>query len=329
MRVFDSRPIAAHLYVTERCNLRCGYCTEYDNSVPHPPLDDVRRWIDHLAGLGCLRIGLQGGEPLLHPDIARIVRHVKDAGMGCSLATNGFLLTAETVRTLEVAGLDDLHLSVDQVAPSPESRKCLELLAPKLDLLRGSRLRAHMTAVLYGGSVEELPALFTAAAARGFTFKAHLVHRGTGGTFTIEPGERERLLRFVDWEIAEKRRGRPVRHTFAILDYQRSLLTGEQRAWTCLAGYKYLFVSARGALWTCSMNRAPGIDLLSVTPETLRTFNKPKPCQAGCGVYCVVAESLVNNHPLRFLGGEIGPLIAGRLGLHRAVTGEAGPAKRT
>ena len=312
-RVFDARPIAAHLYVTERCNLRCGYCTEYDNAVPHPAFDDVRRWVDRLRDLGCLRIGLQGGEPLLHPEIARIVRHVRDAGMGCSLATNGFLLSAESVRALEEAGLEDLHVSVDQVVPSPESRKCLDLLAPKLDLLRGARLRAHVTAVLYGGSVDQLPELFAAAAGLGCTVKAHLVHRGTLGAFTIEPGERERLLRFVDWEIAEKRRGRPVRHTFAVLDYQRSLLTGERRAWTCLAGYKYLFVSARGTLWTCSMNRSPGIDLLSVTPETLRAFNAPKPCQPGCGVYCVVVESLVNNHPLHFLAGELKPLLASRL----------------
>jgi hypothetical protein len=278
-RVFDSRPIAAHLYVTERCNLRCAYCTEYDNSVPHPALADVRRWIDRLRDLGCLRIGLQGGEPLLHPDIAAIVRHVRESGMGCSLATNGFLLSAETVRALEEAGLEDLHVSVDQLAPTPESRKCLSLLDPKLDLLRGSRLRTHVTAVLYGGSVDQLPGLFAAATARGFSFKAHLVHRGTHGAFTVEPGER--------------------------------------RPWICLAGYKYLFVSARGTLWTCSMNRSPGVDLLSVTPATLRAFNRPKPCQPGCGVYCVVVESLVNDKPLRFLAGEIGPLLAGRLGLRR------------
>ena len=36
LRVFDNRPWAAHLYVTEQCNLDCHYCNEYDNSIPHP-----------------------------------------------------------------------------------------------------------------------------------------------------------------------------------------------------------------------------------------------------------------------------------------------------
>src|SRR5689334_8295515 len=34
-RLVDQRPIQCSLYVTDRCNLDCAYCTEYDNSVPH------------------------------------------------------------------------------------------------------------------------------------------------------------------------------------------------------------------------------------------------------------------------------------------------------
>ena len=32
-RVVGSKPMECHLYVTDRCNLDCHYCTEYDNSV--------------------------------------------------------------------------------------------------------------------------------------------------------------------------------------------------------------------------------------------------------------------------------------------------------
>jgi len=33
LRAFDDRPMQCSLYVTDQCNLDCGYCTEYDNSV--------------------------------------------------------------------------------------------------------------------------------------------------------------------------------------------------------------------------------------------------------------------------------------------------------
>ncbi len=74
LRVFDSKPWVAHLYVTEQCNLDCHYCNEYDNSIPHPAVSDLKKWMDHIRELGVARIGFQGGEPLKHPDIVELVR---------------------------------------------------------------------------------------------------------------------------------------------------------------------------------------------------------------------------------------------------------------
>ena len=73
LRVFDSKPWVAHLYVTEQCNLDCHYCNEYDNSIPHPTVADLKKWMDHIRELGVARIGFQGGEPLKHPDIVELV----------------------------------------------------------------------------------------------------------------------------------------------------------------------------------------------------------------------------------------------------------------
>ena len=30
-RLFDRKPLQCSLYLTDRCNLDCSYCTEYDN----------------------------------------------------------------------------------------------------------------------------------------------------------------------------------------------------------------------------------------------------------------------------------------------------------
>ncbi len=310
-RLVDDKPVAAHIYVTEKCNLRCAYCTERDNRVPQPSLDDLRRWIDKLAALGVLRIGIQGGEPLLHPQLERVVRHIKDHGLGCSMASNGLLLTAERAQQLDEAGLDALHISVDRMQPTAETVKCVERIRDKAPLLRRMDCDVHITSVLYGGSLDELPAVLAFAEDNGFSAKAHLIHSGRDGEFGAAPGERDRLAGFIDWEKAQKRRGRKLRATFNILDYQRRSLYDREPEWTCLAGYKYLFVSARGAFWLCSMRKDPGIPILEVTPALLRSYNRKKRCQAGCGVYCVVGESLANNHPLRFAAREAAGLTAG------------------
>ena len=313
-RIFNSKPIACHLYVTEQCNLHCEYCTEFDNSIPHPDLQTVKQWIDKIKSLGCMRIGIQGGEPLKHPDIIEIVRYIKSSGMSCSMSSNAFLITEKLLNGLKDAGLDSIHVSIDSIEPQPSTKKCIALVADKLEMIRKSKINLHLTSVLFKESLPELPEVFDWAKDKGLSIKAHLIHAGTEGTFTVEKGEKKELESFVDWQIREKKKGRNIRTTFNILKYQKNLLNKDNFKWKCLAGYKYLFVSAKGEFWWCSMQRKPKTNIMEISKEDLKKNNCKKPCQKGCGVYCVVAESLVNNHPLRFVRKELGGMISGFFG---------------
>ena len=55
-RLIDRKPLQCSLYVTDRCNLDCSYCTEYDNSRPHPKLEDLKMWIEFLRHCGGFRV---------------------------------------------------------------------------------------------------------------------------------------------------------------------------------------------------------------------------------------------------------------------------------
>ena len=58
------------------------------------------------AELGTTVITLSGGEPLLHPDLDRVVARIRERGAMAALLTNGTLLTDESVRRPDRAGLD-------------------------------------------------------------------------------------------------------------------------------------------------------------------------------------------------------------------------------
>ena len=60
------RPLLVQLVVTRRCNLTCGYCSEYDDVSSPVAMEILEQRIDHIAGLGTLVLTLTGGEPLLH-----------------------------------------------------------------------------------------------------------------------------------------------------------------------------------------------------------------------------------------------------------------------
>jgi MoaA/NifB/PqqE/SkfB family radical SAM enzyme len=303
-RLLDRRPLQCSLYVTDRCNLDCAYCTEYDNSRPHPSIDNLKKWVRKIRELGTMRIALVGGEPLIHPDIVELVRYCRELGFATSLTTNGFLLTPKLVAELEDAGLQVMQISVDRMTPSAITKKSFKTVLPKLDYFRNSKISLHITGVICADTLPEAQAVLETGLSRGIPTEVRLVHADPLKRFRVDRGQREDLERFIDSMIERKRRGEKIHTSEAILNYQRSLLRGEHVEWTCAAGYKLFFVSAQGKFWICSMVHT-NKHIMDVTLDDLYGNYKKKSCQEGCGVYCAVSASLLVEKPVRVLGKEI------------------------
>src|SRR5499427_2171650 len=303
-RLFDRKPLQCSLYVTDRCNLDCAYCTEYDNSRSHPSIDDLKKWVRKIRELGTMRIALVGGEPLTHPDIVELVRYCRELGFATSLTTNGFLLTHKLVVQLEKAGLQVMQISVDRMTPSAITRKSFKTILPKLDYFRESKISLHITGVICADTLPEAQAVLETGLSRGIPTEVRLVHADPLRRFRVDRGQREELERFIDSMIERKRRGEKIHTSEAILNYQRSLLRGEHVEWTCAAGYKLFFVSAQGKFWICSMVHTDK-HIMDVTLDDLYANYRKKSCQGGCGVYCAVSASLLVEKPIAVLGKEI------------------------
>src|SRR3954452_3193427 len=303
-RLVDRKPLQCSLYVTDQCNLDCAYCTEYDNSRPHPSIDDLKKWVWKIRELGTMRIALVGGEPLVHPNIVELVRYCRELGFATSLTTNGFLLTRKLIAELEDAGLQVMQISVDRMTPSAITKKSFKTILPKLDYFHDSKISLHITGVICADTLPESQAVLETGLSRGIPTEVRLVHADPLHRFRVDRGSREELERFVDSMIERKRRGEKIHTSEAILNYQRSLLRGEHVEWTCMAGYKLFFVSAQGKFWICSMVHTDK-HIMDVTLDDLFANYKKKSCQEGCGVYCAVSASLLVEKPVRVLGKEI------------------------
>jgi MoaA/NifB/PqqE/SkfB family radical SAM enzyme len=80
------------LLLTMRCDCACGYCDFPRHAGPEMDTDSVLRLLELLARCGTVRLSVSGGEPLLRPDLPRILESAAQLGLVTSLVTNGRLL---------------------------------------------------------------------------------------------------------------------------------------------------------------------------------------------------------------------------------------------
>ena len=294
-RIFDTRALYAQLVVTDDCNLSCGYCNEYIPGAPPVPLTTLQERIDKLDALGVMVYDLLGGEPLLHPDLFGVIRHIKSKrhnGNLVILITNGFLLNAEKVAALNDAGLDMMQISVDSIVPTAFSHKALKVVLPKLHMLaREARFHVKVQSVLTAETYQQYDEFRELLADLPFAFSFSLLHE-SGGHVAIQGEQYVRLLEEHD--------------LFAGMQFYRQhvieMLRGDDsRAWKCLGGSKFLYVTARGEVQYCSQNQAFRKPLLDMTSADLRANNQHKTCESGCALGCVRLVSHALEHPLRTL----------------------------
>ncbi len=126
--------------LTTRCPLRCRMCVR-EGEAPwqyrQMPLADFKKLLPDLAEVES--VVLEGwGESLLHPDLAEIIRLVKQAGPRVGFVTSGFGLTRERARELIQAGVDFMGFSL--AGTTPATHDAIRIHSQLPDLLAAIRL---------------------------------------------------------------------------------------------------------------------------------------------------------------------------------------------
>jgi pyrroloquinoline quinone biosynthesis protein E len=137
------RPLNLIAELTYRCPLRCPYCS---NPLDHAEVRDAldaaawARVMREAGELGCVHVGLTGGEPSARADLEEIVAAAAAAGLFTHLVTAGVPLDAERLERLRDAGLRSVQLSIQDALPEESDRIAgTPSFARKLAIARGAR----------------------------------------------------------------------------------------------------------------------------------------------------------------------------------------------
>lgn len=274
-----------------RCNLACTYCNEYDDYSKPVPTETMLRRIDKLAELGTTAIIISGGEPLLHPDLERLIARIRQHGMIAAMISNGYLLTQERILKLNDAGLEYLQISIDNVQPDEVSKKSLKVLDKKLVWLSEiAEFKVNINSVIGGGikNPEEALVIGQRAVELGLSSSLGIIHDGLG---TLKP------LKGVEREVYLQMRTLAKKGHTRVNGFQENLVDGKPNKWRCRAGARYLYICEDGLVHYCSQQRGyPGTPLENYTlADIRREYLTKKACAPYCTIACVHQVAAFDN----------------------------------
>ena len=289
-------PAVCDFSITNVCNAACDFCGfARDKTLTGPAryvgASDYCRALPILRRRGIRYLTLQGGEPLVHPDVLRLVSQTVAAGISCAMITNGWFLS-RYVKSLADAGLCQLIVSLDSADLGEHERnrglKGLERrLANGIALAKecGLPVQASVTVnrlVNYDDLPDTLRSLgfdnvaFSYPRAESFG-STSLVYSEDSHLVDLD---REELLTALDAI------GR-MRKRFAVLNPRASVaevaryLRGERQKVPCIGGCKYFYLDWNLDIWRCEAWNEPlgSVFNLDRIPDQREPCNA---CMMGC-----------------------------------------------
>jgi pyruvate-formate lyase-activating enzyme len=156
----------AWLEPTKKCNLACLGCYRENDPRGHKTLEEVRCDLEVFKRYRTVDgVSIAGGDPLVHPQIAEIVRMVAADGLKPIVNTNGLALTPELLGELRDAGVAGFTFHIDSKQGRPGWKDKDEAGLNELRLrfaemvveVGGGRIGCSFNATVYEDTLEQVP----------------------------------------------------------------------------------------------------------------------------------------------------------------------------
>jgi MoaA/NifB/PqqE/SkfB family radical SAM enzyme len=296
-------PAVCDVSVTNVCNAACDFCGFARDKMPNGAarcvdVEGFARALPILYRRGIRYMTLQGGEPLVHPDIVELVSLIASAGISCGVITNGWFLPRH-VAALAAAGLSRLIVSIDSAELAAHERnRGLEGLERRLvEGIAAARrcglpVQASVTVsrlVRY----DELPATLRRLGFDSVSFSyprreplgsSSLVH---GPQSQLVDLDRDELLAALA-AIGRLRKDFPVVNPRASLAEVARYVRGEPQRVLCIGGFKYFYLDWNLDIWRCEAWTEPMGSVFDLD----RLPDRRDPCNA-CMMGCYRNASML------------------------------------
>jgi len=288
-------PLNVMLSVTNRCPSRCNYCNIPDRRQRELTTDEIFSLIEQITRMGCQRLGLWGGEPLIRDDIDAIIGYAKRKGLFVSLDSNGYFLP----RNLKlISNLDHLILALDGPQEAHDSNRepgSFQKVMAAIEAVSGIVPLWTIT-VVTKNNLDSVNFILDSARKYHFLATFQLLHhndRLARNQDTLMPSFIS-YRRVIEKLIMEKKKGAPIasslKYLYHILhwpDYRTAAYSYEINKLRCWAGRLYCNVDTDGSIYPCSLlvDKVSSLNFLEVGFEKAFEdiqYNSCNGCMASC-----------------------------------------------
>jgi MoaA/NifB/PqqE/SkfB family radical SAM enzyme len=307
------RPLLFSYYVTHRCHLGCRYCCDGDgkrfNEDPIRELEtaQVLRLLSILRRAGDT-LDLTGGEPLVRSDLETILAHARAIGFRTVLNTKGLGLAArpEVLRhtSVLVLSLDTLDAGVLSGVIGRPREVAEAILAEANEAIAACRrtgAKLVLASVATPENLADVAGVLEFATQHGLGFQLSPEIVGT----TVNPVLRDsadyrQLVRRV---LAAKRSRRGI---LGVPEYLQGI--GEFSAFRCHPLLMPVIRPDGCMYYPCLESKQAEVNLLEMGDyfQALRAaqqrFGEIPACHDCCHLFCHMALSLLQSHPISALG---------------------------
>lgn len=111
-------PIELHIDLTNGCTERCVHCYIPDYTPHFLPLETVKKVLNEFRDAGGLTIHFSGGECMMHPDFAEILRYAKSLHLNMLILSNLTLCDEKKVALLKEIDPQFVNVSLYSMDPA-------------------------------------------------------------------------------------------------------------------------------------------------------------------------------------------------------------------
>ncbi len=308
-----ARPLLFSYYITHRCNLGCKYCSDgngrrfMEDKTPELSTEKAKKLIGIISA-DADTLDITGGEPMLRDDLEEILAYAQNCGMRTVLNTKGIgiserpgIIRNSDVIVISLDTLDTNKLSEIIGRPADTAIKIIEALNFLLGKKSMNGPKLAISAVAMPENISEISKVLDFAIGNGISF--HLSPEIVGTN--VNPGLRgnKEYEELIDLVIQRKKDENGVLGVKHYLTGIRDFLN-----FPCHPLLMPVIRPDGRMYYPCLESCHAEISILETgsyrkaLENAISKYGEVPDCRDCCHIFCHMALSLFQRHPLEAIG---------------------------